>query len=94
MGLIDRIAKRSAKSKHGKFIENIRYGWNNYSFVFYIGSISAILAGLFGIAGWLSIVITIAFLYYAGKIKKAIDVEKVKEEKKKAENREHKKKKG
>ncbi len=82
MGIIRKIARRAASSKRGEFINYVRDGWNNYSFIFYIGGVSAILGSIFGIAGWLSIVVTVAFFYYAGRFVKAF-----KEEKEKAERR-------
>ena len=78
MGLVRNIARRAAHSKKSEFVDYVRHGWNNYSFIFYIGGISAILGGLFGIAGWLSIIVTVYFFYLAGKFKKEVDLEKEK----------------
>ena len=64
---INSIVRKAAKSKRGEFIDYVRDGWNSYSFIFYIGGVSAILGSLFGIAGWLSVIVTVAFFYYAGK---------------------------
>ena len=64
---IHSIARKAAISKRGEFIDYVREGWNSYSFIFYIGGVSAILGSLFGIAGWLSVIVTVAFFYYAGK---------------------------
>ncbi len=85
MEIIRPLARKLAKSKYGHVIEHIRYGWNNYSFIFYIGSISAIVAGLVGVYGGAAVLITIAFFYYAGKFKRELDREKEKiEQRKKA----------
>lgn len=73
MVIQEEIISRAMDSKAIKFIESVRYGWNNYSFIFYIGGISAILGSLFGIAGWASIVVTVLFFYYAGRFKKHLD---------------------
>ncbi len=72
--ILENIAERTAGSKLGNFVEGVRTGWNNYNFIFYIGGISAILGGLFGWAGWASIVITLLFFYYAGKFKEKVDI--------------------
>ncbi len=72
----DIFLKKLAHSKLEHFLDILRYGYNNYGFIFYIGGISAILGGVFGVAGWLSIVVTIAFLYYAGKFKIFVEKEK------------------
>jgi hypothetical protein len=68
--------KKAAASKTGKFIDAVRLGWNSYSFIFYIGGISAILGELFGWAGWLSTIITVLFFYYAGRLKEQVDLER------------------
>lgn len=60
----------------GRFIDTVRIGWNGYSFVFYIVSISAILGGVFGWAGWISVIFTILFFYVAGKFKEQVDLER------------------
>ena len=69
LGIVQRFINRYASSKIANFINAVRLGWNSYSFIFYIGSISALLVGVFGGAGWISVVITILFFYYAGKFK-------------------------
>ena len=78
----NRILKRIAHSRTEEFLDVLRYGYNNYGFIFYIGGISAILGGVFGVAGWLSIIVTILFLYYAGKFKLFAEKEKEKNSKK------------
>lgn len=76
MEIIRPLARKAAHSKHIYFIEYVRHGWNNYSFIFYIGGISAILGKLFGVAGWLSVIVTVYFFYFMGKFKKEIELEK------------------
>ena len=76
MGVINSMAKKAARSRHNEFLEYVRAGWSNYSFVFYIGGVSAILGSLFGIAGWLSVIVTVAFFYYAGKFVDELQLEK------------------
>ena len=78
MSISERLMDRAVESKTGRFIDTVRTGWNGYSFIFYIGGISAILGSLFGIAGWLSIVVTIAFFYYAGRFKQKLEREREK----------------
>lgn len=87
MGVMEGFARWMVHSKMGAFIETLRYGWNNYSFIFYIGGISAILGGLFGWAGWASTLLTLLFFYYAGKFKKEVDREKERMEKEKNRGR-------
>ena len=74
----ERFIDRYASSKISNFISAVRLGWNSYSFIFYIGSIAAILVGLFGWAGWASVIITILFFYFAGKFKEKVDIDKEK----------------
>jgi hypothetical protein len=76
MEFIKPLAHRFARSRRENPVEYIRHGWNNYSFIFYIGGISAILGAEFGIAGWLSTIVTVAFFYYAGRFKKELDRER------------------
>ena len=73
LGIMERAVDRYATSKIANFTNAVRLGWNSYSFIFYIGGISAILVGLFGWAGWISVIITILFFYYAGKFKEKVD---------------------
>ncbi len=83
--LVEFLAKHAARSRRGKFLDYVRTGWNSYSFIFYIGGISAILGSLFGVAGWLSTFVTVYFFYAAGKFKKLTDLEKERIEKSKSE---------
>ncbi|MDE1854982.1 MAG: hypothetical protein KGH57_01520 [Candidatus Micrarchaeota archaeon] len=78
MGFMERLAERAAESRLHDVVETVRIGWNNYSFVFYITGVSAILAALFGIAGWISIAVTLVFFYYVGKFRRHFDREKSK----------------
>lgn len=67
LGAKERFVERYASSRVSRFITAVRQGWNSYSFIFYIGSISAILGGVYN--GWAAVVvviITIAFFYFAG----------------------------
>ena len=78
MGVIKHLAKNASRAKLGRITDNIRTGWNNYSFLFYIGGVSAILGSLFGLAGWASTIFTLTFFYYAGEFKKLMEEEKKK----------------
>jgi len=69
----DKLIMRYSHSGMGRFIDTVRTGWNNYSFIFYIGGISAILGSLFGWAGWLSTIVTVGFFYLTGRMKKRIE---------------------
>ena len=82
-GVIHSIARKAARSKHSELLDLIRTGWNSYSFIFYIGGVSAILGSLFGVAGWLSVVVTVAFFYYAGRFVNELQQEKEKMKKQK-----------
>jgi hypothetical protein len=75
MSVIKKLAKNATRSTIGDFVDNIRVGWNNYSFLLYIGGASAILGGVFGLVGWASIVVTIVFFYYAGEFRKEVNAE-------------------
>lgn len=75
MNIKEAPVKWMARSRLDTFIETVRFGWNNYSFIFYIGGISAILGGVFGWAGWASTIVTLLFFYYVGKFKKEVDEE-------------------
>ena len=75
LGIRERFVDRYASSRIADFIDAVRLGWNSYSFIFYIGSISAILVGLFGGAGWISGIITVLFFYYSGKFKEKVDID-------------------
>lgn len=78
MSVIERLAERAVESRLHDAVETIRIGWNNYSFVFYITGVSAILAALFGIAAWLSVVVTLVFFYYIGRFRRRFDRERSK----------------
>ncbi len=68
-GLLEKLAIRSVDSRFMRVIETIRTGWSDYSFIFYIGSVSAILGSLFGLVGWASIIVTVMFFYYVGRFR-------------------------
>jgi hypothetical protein len=87
VGAIERLVEKAVESRTSKFVETVRAGWNSYSFVFYIGGVSAILGSLFGVAGWLSIIITLAFFYYAGKFKMRYDETKARRAKQRRKSR-------
>lgn len=78
LGILERVVDNYASSRISNFISAVRLGWNSYSFIFYIGGIAAILVGLFGWAGWISVALTILFFYFAGKFKENVDIDKEK----------------
>jgi len=81
-GELDRkIAQHAASSKLGNFITTLRVGWNSYSFLFYIGGISALLGEAFGWAGWTSIIFTVLFFYCIGKFEQNVNKEREKRKK-------------
>jgi hypothetical protein len=80
LGIVEKTVDRYATSKLSNFVNAVRLGWNSYSFLFYIGSISALLVGFFGLAGWISVAITILFFYYAGKFHETVEIDKKKSE--------------
>ena len=51
-----------------KIIRTIKTGWAEYSWVFYIGAIGALLGAYFRIAGIASIILACAFFYGAGRL--------------------------
>ena len=61
-----------AKSRFHRVFDSIRVGWAQYNFIFYIGGVSALLGSVFGLAGWISTLFTLAFFYYAGEFEKHI----------------------
>lgn len=78
LGILERVVDNYASSRISNFISAVRLGWNSYSFLFYIGSISALLVGYFGMAGWISVIITILFFYYAGRFNEKVGINKKK----------------
>ena len=66
--MISKIAKVLVHTKSYSFIDHIRTGWNNFSFIFFFSSVATILGGIFGAIGFVSIVITLIFFYYLGKL--------------------------
>lgn len=75
MTVMRRLARHASRSTIGSWVDSIRTGWNSYSFLFYIGGVSAILGGIFGLAGWLSVIFTLAFFYFAGEFRKQLALE-------------------
>ena len=75
MQVIKKLAKNASRSTIGDVIDNMRVGWTSDSFLFYIGGSSAILGGVFGLAGWASSALTIVAFYYAGEFRKQIRIE-------------------
>lgn len=69
------VVEKYASSKVSRFINAVRLGWNSYNFLFYIGGISAILGGIFGWAGWISVIATVAFFYFMGRFTERVDLE-------------------
>jgi hypothetical protein len=76
MAISEKLVARAIDSRIGRVVEAMRLGWNSYSFIFYIGSISAILGTLFGSVGWLSVIVTILFFYFTGKFEQRVQKEK------------------
>lgn len=66
--MITRLAQIILNSKSHNVIDAIRLGWNQYSFVFYIGSVAAILGSILGVVGIASIIVTLICFYYLGKL--------------------------
>ena len=83
----EKVVERYAASKMSRFISAIRLGWNSYNFIFYIGGISAILGGIFGWAGWVSAIATVAFFYFAGRFTEKVDLEHKRQEEEKAKRK-------
>lgn len=75
MSVIKKLAKNATRSTIGSFIDTIRIGWTSYSFLFYIGGVSAILGGIFGDVGWISTIFTIMFFYFAGEFRKEVSAQ-------------------
>ena len=67
--MISKIANLLIRSKAHHIINSIRIGWNNYSFLFYIGGISTIIGGVIGIAAApIAIILTLVIFYYLGQL--------------------------
>jgi hypothetical protein len=75
MAMIKKLARNASRSTIGKVLDSIRLGWASYSFLFYIGGVSAILGGIFGLMGWMSTIVTILFFYYAGEFRRNVTLE-------------------
>jgi recombination DNA repair RAD52 pathway protein len=84
MPVIKKLAKHASRSTIGEYVDSMRIGYNHYSFLFYIGGVSAILGGIFGMAGWASVIVTISFFYYAGEFRKQVALETKKWDSRKA----------
>jgi len=80
--VLKHIAMKVSESRAHRILDNIRIGWANYNFIFYIGSVAAILGNVFGLAGWGAVLLTLALFYYAGVMHSHI------EETKKRKNKE------
>lgn len=76
LSIEERLIEKYARSKTSNFVELMRKGWNAYNFIFYIGSIAAILGILTGWLGVFYIIITMFFFYYAGKFTEKVDAAK------------------
>ena len=72
--MLTKLAKYMHDHRLQKCIDTIRLGWNNYSFVFYIGSASAIIGTYLGVAGILALFVGMGFFYYAGKYHRLVEV--------------------
>ena len=51
-----------------KIIRTIKTGWAEWSFVFYIGAIGALLGSYFKLAGVSATILALGFFYGAGKL--------------------------
>ncbi|MDE1855739.1 MAG: hypothetical protein KGH49_00685 [Candidatus Micrarchaeota archaeon] len=74
--LLEKAAHVFAHSRTGRFFEYVKIGWDNFNYIFYIGGISAILGGLFGLAGGFAVLLTIIFFYLAGRFMKELKNER------------------
>lgn len=72
-GIIRGITSYEVQATLDRRVSLIKLGWDSYSFLFYIGGVSAILGKFFGIAGWCSVVSTLGFFYVAGSLRKHIE---------------------
>ena len=64
---VDKTIGFLARVRILEIAESVRIGWANYSYLFYIGGVSALLATAFGSWATIAPVVTICFFYYAGK---------------------------
>ena len=58
--------------------EHVRIGWANYSYIFFIGGVIALLASAFGTWSAIAPVVTVGFFYYAGKFHERVQAMKPK----------------
>lgn len=79
--MLSKLAKRYSKTHLSKIVEDLRTGYNQYSFFFWIPSIVALLAGLLGVAFLLALPLTLAFFWFAGKFHKELESQRGKERK-------------
>jgi uncharacterized membrane protein len=82
LSVSERIIERYTVSRLERFLEAMKAGWNAYNFVFYIGSIAAILGVLTGWIGVFYVLITMLFFYYAGKFREKVEAAKKRNESK------------
>ena len=53
-------------------VEEVRYGYDKYGFLFFIGGVGAVLGSYLGIAGVGATAVTILFFWSAGRVHKHI----------------------
>ncbi len=70
--LIDRSVQHFKTTQMHDFIDNVRTGWSNYSFIFYIGAVAAILGNYLGLAGTAALPVGVGVFYYLGKFHKRL----------------------
>ncbi len=68
---IDTILYNTAKQFHEssihKIVRDIKKGWSEYNFLFYIGGISVILGNLMGFVGLTAMPVGLFFFWVAGR---------------------------
>ena len=79
---MDKTVGLLARLRILEIAEHVRIGWANYSYLFFIGGVIALLASAFGTWSAIAPVVTVGFFYYAGKFHERVQAMRKKESEK------------
>ena len=77
--MLSKLAKHYSKTHLSKIVDDLRIGYNQYSFFFWIPSIVALLASLLGLDLLLAFPLTLAFFWFAGRFHKELESQRARE---------------